>query len=149
MKPQPTPLFFVPPRTLSLSHWKEIASACERMSFSDLCLRAGVQVRLSGPFADRDILFVGSKGEDARQAGNPQMIMIAEDVPHTRKQALMVLARLAYGFNDYGARECVCGRGLFQPSPGPGRPRKGQALSGAERVRRLRARRLHSPDDLV
>lgn len=117
---------------------------CARISFSDLCLLAGIEVRLSGPFADRDILFVGNEGEDARQAGSPHLVMVAQSLPRTREQALRALARLAYGFNDYGARECVCGRGLFRPSAGPGRRRGGCALSGAERVRNLRARKRES-----
>lgn len=59
-----------------------------------------------------------------------------------RVWALRVLEILAYGFLDYGARECVCGRGLFVGQKPVGRPPVvGRPQTAAERMRAMRARR--------
>lgn len=60
-----------------------------------------------------------------------------------RITALRILEILAYGFFDYGARECICGRGLFVAVLPVGRPpRLGRAASAAERMRAMRRRRV-------
>ena len=113
----------------------------EKITYQDLCRRAGVRCRISGEDLRRTIV-LARQGESVRIVGNPDTLRVVANESNAEKQALRALEVLAYGFHDYAAREAVCGRGYFRPLPPPGRPRSGRALTSAERVRNHRNRRV-------
>jgi hypothetical protein len=98
-------------------------ASIREVTLSDLCEAARIPCRITSDqpkriviHAGRDHLrdprtyFVGMPGTRAKGA-------------LTRVRALRVLEVLAYGFLDYGARETVCGRGLFVAARPKRRPR--------------------------
>lgn len=107
-----------------------------------LCALAGVECRVTGAPADRPLRL--SEAPDLRAVRGPgPLAEVWLGVPPgaLRARALKALGLLAYGAFDYGARETLRGLPIARPSPGPGRPILGKALSPAERQRRYRERR--------
>lgn len=136
-------VFITPPVTLAEDAWGALVSNKHTtVTYQELCAMAGVIPRVSGPALERNIL-VSSDGKNARLTRHDDRLFVS--LPHTfrrdKKSALRVLEVLAYGFNDYAAREAVCGRGLFIPVAPRGRPRTGKALTPAEKMRQYRARK--------
>jgi len=110
------------------------------LSYRALCDLAGVPSRVTGADMDRHVHILTGV-QHIRPVGMPDEIGIA--FPRYRgsqPDALRILEILAYGFLDYAAREAVSGRGLFVPTAHRGRKSTGKALSGTERMRRLRLR---------
>lgn len=109
------------------------------MTYEELCDLAGVAARVSGADLERRVHIL-TGDQHAYPVGMPDTIGVALLGYHgTQTQALRILESLAYGFFDYAARETLRGRSLFVPSARPGRKSTGKALSGAERMRRLRS----------
>ena len=116
----------------------------ERLTVSLLCERAGVACRVTGQAAQRPVIIkkTGAGVALTRLPGDFGAMHIACHNTDPR----FILGAMAYGFNDYAARESVRDLGLFGIAPPKGRPRTGRALSGARRTRRSRARSgTHSP----
>jgi len=137
----PMSLFIPQPVCISADAWRqcEPRAIIGRIRYDDLCRQAGLMARVSGPALDREILVLES-GEHTRIV-HPTATALAVVMPKfdaSPEQALRVLEVLAYGFHDYAARECVCGRGLFRPVRPRGRPFTGKALTAAARTRRAR-----------
>jgi hypothetical protein len=108
------------------------------MSYRELCSLAGIPPRVSGPDLDRRV-YILSGEQHAYPVDVPDEIGVAFPAfGGTQPDALRILETLAYGFLDYAAREAVKGRGLFTATSHPGRKFTGKALTGAERMRRLR-----------
>ncbi|MGH8278376.1 MAG: hypothetical protein ACRETQ_02260 [Gammaproteobacteria bacterium] len=128
------------PQPVKPADWRAVACARTRavIPYHALCTLAGVPARVSGPDLDRRVHILAA-GPHAYPVGFPDEIGVAfpryRGTPH---DALRILEILAYGFNDYAAREAVRGQGLFLPNARPGRTPRGKALTGAERMRRLR-----------
>lgn len=109
-----------------------------RLSYREVCELAGVPAGVSGPDLERRI-HVLRRLPHVYPVGQPDELGVAlPGYRGTPADALRILETLAYGFFDYAAREAVRERGLFTAAPRPGRKRTGKALSGAERMRRLR-----------
>lgn len=102
----------------------EIDQAC---SVLDLCRRAGLRPRVSGPLASERRIVLGDlptarvvhagrwllciDRRDLRAAQDG----IQDGILDEAQEALRALEILAHAFHDYAARECV--RGLFGPGP--------------------------------
>jgi len=122
--------------------WQDISrqKTLAVLSYRALCDRAGVPPRVTGADMDRQVHIL-TGGQHIRPIGLPDAIGVA--LPRYRgrqSDALRILEILAHGFLDYAAREAVRGCDLFVPTAGCGRKSTGKALSGAERMRRLRSR---------
>ena len=146
MKPIPATLDIFSPRALHKddSRPEELA----RVSVEQLCQRAGIPMRVSTDVPQR-VVVLHAGNEDFRAPGFNYVGIGGLWAPG-RIAALRVLERLAYGFHDYVARECVCGRGLFCAPKKRGRPLlTGQPLTAAARMRRHRARRASAAKEAV
>jgi hypothetical protein len=118
----------------------------ERLTLRALCERAGLACRVSGPPARRRVrLADGPALRALRKPGPLSDVWLAVPRGDPKKRALQALGLLAYGVLDYGARETLRGLPIACPSPGPGRPASGRALSSAERQRRHRMRLRRQP----
>lgn len=113
----------------------------KRFTLSELCKLAGVECRVTGAPAQRR-LRVGESPvlRAVRIPGPLSEVWLGVPPGNPRSRALKALGLLAYGAFDYGARETLRGLAIARPSPGPGRPSSGSALSAAERQRRYRER---------
>jgi hypothetical protein len=99
---------------------------------------AGVSPRVSGPDLDRSVHILSGE-QHAYPVSQPDEMGVAfQAYRGTESDTLRILEILAYGFQDYAAREALRGRGLFVPAAPSGRKFTGKALTGAERMRRLR-----------
>jgi hypothetical protein len=112
-----------------------------RTTLRRLCAEAGIPCRITGgPSELRRIVL--HTGTDHFLTPTVTYVGLGKHRARDPVRALRALEILAHGFHDYGARECVCGRGLFVAPTRTGRPRLGpQAMSAAERMRNMRARR--------
>jgi len=84
-------------------------------SVSELCLDAGVRLRVEDPEAHRkrvllDDVLPTAKAWDV--ADRSILVVNKKDVPQDAT-SLRILEILAYGFFDYVARECLCHQGYF------------------------------------
>ncbi len=130
------PVFFPP------SEYASVLPRGQRMTLRDLCARAGVRCRVTGPPAQRPLRLARSGHLRALCTPGPlSEVWLAVPAGNARSRALLALGLLAYGVFDYGARESLRGLDVSRPSPGPGRPSTGTALSSTERQRRYRQRR--------
>lgn len=83
--------------------------------------RAGVRYRVSGgrvPF----VAFHRDRGHQRTLThdGRTLYVVDVDGLPERDpERALRILEILAFGFNDYGARETLCGRGIFVYPLGP------------------------------
>ena len=119
--------------------------ALARTSVGDLCKAANVSMRVSGSQRRK---IVCTTGDEHLYTGDTYYVGVGDTWKLSRTSALRVLEVLAYGFHDYVARECVCGRGLFVPPKPPGRPLAGpRAKTAAERMAAMRARKKESTKD--
>ncbi len=114
--------------------------ALERpITLRQLCRRAGIICRASGPWTERKVEIV--RGETLRifaEPGDWGALQIQTPVTGTRTRARLALEILAYGVHDLVARQSLLaheGPGLRPPR---GRPRKAHALNARERQRRFR-----------
>jgi hypothetical protein len=129
------PVFFPPADVVA------VLPPGERLTLRELCERAGVACRVSGPAAHRGLrLCEGPELRALRRPGPLADVWLAVPPGKPRRRALIALGLLAYGVFDYGARETLRGLPVARPTPGPGRPASGRALSSAERQRRHRGR---------
>jgi hypothetical protein len=129
--------FVAPPQILRVEG--PVPTALGRVTLSELCELAGIPCRVTSPHLPTVTVHAG-----ASHYRGPDGLWVGLDGAFTRSalEALRILEVLAHGFHDYGARECVCGRGLFVAPVRRGRPAQwGRAMSAAERMRRLRRRR--------
>ena len=103
----------------------------------DLCRLARIPVRVSGG-QDRSITCIAG-GDHWLVDARDYFVGVGDGWSASRTSALRVLEVLAHGFHDYAARECVCGRGLFDASARRGRPPNGaRAMTAGERMARMR-----------
>lgn len=129
------------PEVLPLSDEEERPRVVEIVTLGSLLEQAGVLSRVSGP--DPEVRLISSGGccywssegyyvsLPARHDGRPR-----------RTRAMRVLEILAYVFNDWATRECVCGRNYFRAPGIMGRPRLGdEVMSSAERMRKMREKK--------
>ncbi len=113
----------------------------ERLTLRKLCTLAGVECRVTGFTADRRVRWAPSPDLRAVRAPGPMgEVWLGVPGGHPRRRALRALGLLAYGALDYGARETLRGLTVATPSPGPGRPPTGLAMTAAQRQRRYRER---------
>lgn len=96
----------------------ERAAALRRRRYRTLrewCDRAGIALRVTGGPAPQIALWNGPG--HARTVSDqlvPVYLLDRHLLPQdTRGQAFRALEVLAFGFNDYAARETMCGRGYF------------------------------------
>ncbi|HEY7954685.1 MAG: hypothetical protein ACHQ17_10785 [Polyangia bacterium] len=110
----------------------------------ELLAAAGVPCRATGRFTDRLVCVVpGKPGLIEREPGDWAAVRIG--VPSglsARNAARYASAVMAYGLMDLVARESLRGQLWARPTPPRGRPARGLALTGVERQRNYRARRL-------
>ena len=111
----------------------------------ELCEWAHVRCRVSGGISP-DVVFwdAPDHGHTVDENGAPRYAVSTRGLPQRKQQrALRVLEILAYGFQDYIARESVCGRGffVFPVTPESGRVwlaeigrRGGSSRSGAKAI---------------
>ena len=128
------------PRPVKPADWRAIARArtLAVIAYQAICDLAGVPPRVSGSDLARRVHILAGE-QHAYPVGMPDEIGVAfPNYGGTQPDALRILEILAYGFLDYAAREALRGRGLFLPLAQPGRKSTGKALTGAERMRRLR-----------
>jgi hypothetical protein len=112
--------------------------ALYRTSINELCKKASVAMRVSG---SKRRVVVCAVGDTHMYTDDAYYVGVGDAWAPSRTSALRVLEVLAYGFHDYVARECACGRGLFVPPKPMGRPLKGRRpMTGAERMAAMRAR---------
>ncbi len=85
-----------------------------RRTVADICAQAGVRYRVSGGSPPHVILWNRPSGYTTAETGEKLYAIDCAGLPQQRPQrALRILEILAYGFQDYFARESVCGRGYF------------------------------------
>lgn len=109
-----------------------------RLSMKSLCEQAGIHCRVTGQAAERRVVIQKIEQNDliiSRAPGEFGAVCVSTN----NHDPLFVLGVLAYGVNDYAARETVCGRGLFGVRKTLGRPRTGRALLDSERKRKARS----------
>jgi len=112
------------------------------VSFRELCEEAGVSCRVTGMSADRSLkISLAGELSAARMPGNLSPVWLGVPRGPARRRALLALGLLAYGVFDYAARETLRGLPESRAENAAGRPRTGQALTGAERQRRYRQKR--------
>ena len=92
-----------------------------RTDVETLCKRAALRYRVSG---GRSPLVAFQRGGGHQRTltsdGRTLYVVDVTGLPQRDpERALRILEILAFGFNDYGARETVCGRGLFVYPLGP------------------------------
>ncbi len=108
-----------------------------RLSIRLLCEQSGIPCRVTGPASERRVVVKELEQNDltvSKAPGEFGTVCVSTNNP----DPLFVLGVLAYGVNDYAARETVCGRGLFGVQKALGRPRTGRALLESERKRKAR-----------
>lgn len=138
MTPIPSHIFQNHPRVLHDAAPRPEAVA--RYALHELCALAKIPCRVTGSWTEI-FLISGNKNfyrNDAR------WVSIGREWKPTRIAALRILETLAYGFFDYGARECLrpISSQLFCAPKPLGRPTKGvRAMTAKERVANMRARR--------
>jgi hypothetical protein len=139
MKPVVMDITICPPRALARSEGHP--SELSQTSLEELCCVATIPLQVTGGVYDQLILV---RSDDHFLRPGIYLIGVGKnrvDWKPTPEDALRVLEILAYGFLDYGARECVCGRGYFVAKRGRGRPPKGgRAMTAVERNRQYRER---------
>lgn len=143
IKPVPMTVFIPPPVTLNKAAWDALVRQPSEtvLAYQDICDVAGIPSRVSSSDLERRIHVV-AEGRHARlSADSTRLAVQLNDFRPEPRSALRVLEILAYGFNDYAAREAVCGRGLFMPTAPRGRRRSGTALTSAEKMWRYRQKR--------
>lgn len=112
-----------------------------RITVKSLCREAGVECKVTGSSALREIhLLTTPELEASREPGPSGPVAVGLPVGNSRDRAVLALGVLAYAVLDYATRESVRGLSIMKSSLPVGRPRKIRALSGAERQRRWRAR---------
>ena len=125
------------PRVLMAN--EKAPSVAARTTIDELCKAAGVTMRVTGS-KRRDVAC--AIGNTHAYTDNVYYVGVGDSWSPSRTSALRVLEVLAYGFHDYVARECVCGRGLFVPPKPMGRPLNGsRPMTAAERMAAMRARK--------
>lgn len=116
----------------------ELPPALARVNLAELCGWAGIPCRVSSG-STRPVTCVA--GRDHYRVGEGLFVGVGLAWEPNRTTALRVLEVLAHSFHDYGARECVCGRGLFSVPKRRGRPPEGpRAKTARERMAAMRAR---------
>jgi hypothetical protein len=136
------PLFFPPARLV-----KSIGDS-GTVSLAELCELAGVRCAASGSWVGRRIRVVATphlKGVSVVIRKEPEdygsvEISVSDEID-IRDAARLSLGAMAYGLMDLVARQSIKNQDWTVPAMRPGRPRAIQALSGADRQRRLRAKR--------
>ena len=84
----------------------------EEENIESICRKAGLPCRVTGLSARRRVIVEQSDQSISlsRELGEIGSVRIKTD----NTNPLYILGILAYGFNDYAARESVRGRGLFE-----------------------------------
>lgn len=136
MRPIPMNPWISPPRPRKKA---DLPRVLARVGLAELCAAAGISCRVSGG-EQRPIACV--VGREHFYSGRGYFVGVGGEWRATPMAALRLLEVLAYGFHDYAARECVCGRWLFSVPKRRGRPPNGaRAQTARERMAAMRARR--------
>lgn len=114
-----------------------------RTTIRALCQEAGLDCRVTGPSAER-VVYLRSTPvvEIHREPGVTGDVAVGSPETRPRERAVLALGALAYVVFDYAARESMRGRPEAATAPPLGRPRVAHPLSGAERQRRWRAKKI-------
>lgn len=134
------PVFFKPVKFIKSMH--SLPFECmETLSFEDLCKRAEIQCRIEGLAKEFSISLLEGDDESLYEtpAGDKGVNIAMQ--PLTPAQYLKIIGILAFGFNNYAARESVCHRGYFNWSKPRGRIPTGRAKSGKVRQAEYRSRK--------
>ena len=122
--------------------------AGRRFTVRSLCETAGLVCRVTGPSSERIVFLRKTDDLDVSREPGP-MGRVSIGVPKCDvedslqpERAILVLGVMAYAVFDYASRESMRGRPESRTSLPVGRPRKRRTLSGAERTRGWRRRRL-------
>lgn len=79
----------------------------ERISFSDLVELAGMKLVISGPLPQVQV-YDGNRDFIVRSSGSPIYCVASQTLPNTNSEkAREIIRRLAYGFQNWAAREVV------------------------------------------
>lgn len=115
MKPIPLRIVDAP---LPLASDQEKPTIVQTITLKNLCKTAGIPCTVTQGAPPKILL---CRGSVHRSAPGHRYVGLDAVSPRFRKMtrtaALRVLEILAFGFFDYGARECVCGRRLFVAAP--------------------------------
>lgn len=108
-------------------------------TLEELCLRAGITCRASGPWIKRQIEIVYSEKMNLiAEPGDWGKVRLELRERDSLKQARMALLVMAYGMQDLVAKESIRGAEWAKLSAPSGRPKKMRALSTKERQRKFR-----------
>lgn len=112
----------------------------EHLTVRTLCRRAGLECRVTGPSAERQV-FVRESGEPTihREPGPTGRVSIGLPAGDEVKRYVLALGTMAYAVFDYASRESLRGRPESRTLRPLGRPRMLHPASGAERTRKWRA----------
>jgi hypothetical protein len=138
MTPIPSRIFQNHPRVLHDAAPRPEAIA--KFALHELCAIAKVPCRVTGSWTE---IFLISGRKNFYRNDN-RWVAVGREWRPTHIAALRVLETLAYGFFDYGARECLnpIHKQLFRAPKPVGRPPKGgRAQTAKERMAAMRARR--------
>lgn len=140
MKPLPMRVMIATPQHI----FDEVPATIWKTTLGELCREAGILKRVTGGTEPEIVCHLSPDHLIDEDTYYVSMVGLGEG--DSRTQALRILEILAYGFCDYAARECVCGKGLFVGTQPKGRPPKsGQPKSAKERMVEMRARRRAHP----
>jgi hypothetical protein len=136
---------FPPPRFVPRLRSRVLARQRRFWPLREVCARAGVLCRASGPWTERPIGLVAWRSAEIVAEASPRTaVLVRVPRPIWRRgpaaRARFALEALAYVLMDLVARESVRGRREFRCTHRPGRPRTGAAISNRDRQRRFRAR---------
>jgi hypothetical protein len=114
------------------------ALRARRSSIEDFCDRAGVRYRVTGGNSSSVALWDHAyHGIVVDESGERIYLVARAGLPQRNpERSLRVLEVLAYGFNDYFARQTVCNRGYFVWPVGPEHGRAWLAEIGRKGGRR-------------
>lgn len=139
MTPISSHIFQVHPRVLHDAAPRPEAIA--KLALHELCALAKVPCRVTGSWTEISLI----SGRKNFYRNDNRWVAIGREWKPTRIAALRVLETLAYGFFDYGARECLnpIHKQLFRAPEPVGRPRNGvRPATAKERMAAMRARRV-------
>jgi hypothetical protein len=110
-----------------------------RLTVEQLCARAGVPCRASGAWVDRPVIVcLGERAGIEAEPGDWSPVRVVVPTGVAAQRYRWALGAMAYAVHDPVARESVRAAPWARPAMPRGRPRRGAALSGAQRQRRHR-----------
>lgn len=101
-----------PPRILRRG--QQPPHALRKITLAQLCSIAGIRIRVTSNLIPTICLHAGK--EHYRPIGYPKMYYVGgcQKERVRKREAFRILEVLAFGFQDYAARETICGRNLYR-----------------------------------